>query len=441
MKEVTPDQMGRSVDPTIAKHPRYDSDSVINRIVVLGLIAAFIAVIYVFIVVGMGALLGESSDSLVLPIVATAVVALAFEPVRDRAQKWANRLVYGRRSTPYEVLSKLTERLADSESGEGILLRIAGLLKDGTGADRATVWLGEPGSMSPVATWPEGAAPEPDFPIDDRSMFSVTHDGSVIGALEVVKPGGMVLSTVERNLVSDLAGSVGLVLGYERLNESLAERAREVDDSRHRLVEAQDDERRRLERDLHDGAQQQLVALKVKIGIAKQLAAKRGASDLETLLDTLGDEAQLALEEIRSLAKGIYPPVLESDGLSAAISSLASGMPVQVVVGSNGVGRYPAEVEAAIYFNISEAVTNAIKYGSPPIQIDIYDREGLLRFEVKDAGEGFDVEAMTAGSGMNNMADRLDALGGRLDVASGPGSGTVVRGEIPIAVGDPVSVT
>jgi signal transduction histidine kinase len=283
------------------------------------------------------------------------------------------------------------------------------------GASSPTGWAGdEPGS-------------------EDAAVFPVRLEGETVGALELVKPSGIPVSTTERNLVNDVAGSVGLVLGYQRLNDSLARRAEELEHSRHRLMEAQDLERRRLERELHDGAQQQLVGLKVKIGIARQLAANEGHSGLVSLLDGLAEEAQLALEEIRSLAKGIYPPVLESDGLVVALSGLAAGAPVSVLVQHDGLGRYPSEVEAAIYFNVSEAVTNAIKHGSPPISIDLIDSDGIIRFEVTDSGSGFNVAEMKPGSGMNNMSDRLDALGGVLSVTSKPGAGTTIRGEVPVS--------
>ncbi len=408
--------------------------SVINRALVLVVLAGFITAVYALIAVFLGGLAGSSSDGLVLPIAATAVVAVAFEPVRHLSQSWADRLVYGRRSSPYQVLSTLTEQLASSEPGEGILTRVATLLRDGTGADRAAVWMGEPGAMAVGAVSPPESATVEGLRPDDDSVFLVRHDGAVVGALEVVKPAGSALSSIERSLVGDLAGSVGLVLGYQRLNDSLAKRAREVDESRHRLVEAEDSERRRLERELRDGAQHQLRVLAAEIETAREIAARRGATDLAALLAGLGEETQAAVEEISSLARGIYPPVLEGEGLLAAISALADGAPVPVIVDGAGLGRYPAEIEAAVYFNVSEAVTNAIKHGSPPIRVDLVGFDDRLRFEVIDSGSGFDVAGMKPGSGMNNMSDRLDALGGELTVESNVGSGTTIRGEVPTPV-------
>ena len=416
----------------IGKYRLYDVDVVISRTVVLGVLAGFITLTYALVVVGLGQLVGEGSDGLLLPIAATAVIAVAFEPVRNIAQAWANRLVYGKRATPYEVLSDLTRRLGRAEEGEGILIRLAVLLRDGTGAERATVWLGVPGAMEPASTSPADADVELMPDLDDPSTFTVFHDGEVIGALEVVKPRGTVLSTAEKSLVADLAGSAGAVLGYQLLNDSLEQRARELEESRARLMGVQDQERRRLERDLHEGAEQFIVALKVKIGVASQLAGKHEAPDLAELLHGLTEEAQAALDDVQSLAKGIYPPILESDGLGAAISALASSSPVEVWFERDGLGRYPMEIEAAVYFDVSEAVTNAVKHAEPPIRIVLSHHDGTLTFSVVDAGPGFEIDKSEMGSGLENMADRLDAIGGALRVKSARGESTEVSGTIPV---------
>lgn len=163
------------------------------------------------------------------------------------------------------------------------------------------------------------------------------------------------------------------------------------------------------------------------------MAGKHDAPKLESLLSGLTDEAQAALDDVQSLAKGIYPPILESDGLGAAVSALAASTPVDVLVERDGVGRYTAEVEAAVYFDISEAVTNAVKHAAPPIRIEMSDDDGLLSFSVVDSGPGFDIDTSDMGSGLDNMADRLDAVGGTLTVNSAAGGSTEISGGIPIA--------
>lgn len=413
----------------VARYRLYDIDLVINRTVVLVVLGGFITLVYASIVVWLGGVVG-GSGGLGLPIAATAVVAVAFEPVRQRAQRWANRVAYGRRATPYEVLADLTERLAGSEVGAGLLDRMAGLIGAGTGADQVAIWLGGPGAMASGAIWPDGAAVASEPDLASAGVFPVVHDGEVVGAIDVTKPRESPLSPAEMSLVSDLAGSAGLVLGYQHLNDSLTRRAHELQESRRRLVGAQDQERRRLERDLHDGAQQLLVALKVKIGLASRLAAANGAVELQDLLDALGDEAQAALDEVRALAKGIYPPILESDGLAAAVHSLASGAPVDLELDVDSVRRYPPEIEAAVYFDVSEAVTNAVKHAEAPITVALSESDGVLRFVVGDSGPGFNPGMANGGTGLGSMADRLDALGGRLRIESHPGSATEVLGEI-----------
>ncbi len=415
----------------IGKYRLYDVDVVINRTVVFAVLAGFVAVMYATITVGLGSIIGSTGEGWA-PIVATAVVALAFEPVRHVAQRWANRLAYGHRASPYEVLADLTGRLTGSGEGESILDRMAALVVDGTGAAEAIVWLGEPGEMTPVAA--TGTMPPSDRGVDLKaeSVFSVIHDGVVVGALEVIKPRGSALSSQERALMNDLSGSAGAVFGYQRLNETLALKALEIEESRRRLVEAEDLERRRLEQELNEGAQQLILALKVNIGLAQRAASEYEAPALIALLSSLADETQAALDEVRNLAKGIYPPVLESDGLGPAVSALASGAPVDVDVSRDGIDRYSPDIEAAVYFDIAEALTNAVKHAAPPIRIVLGEDNGLLRFSVSDSGPGFDLEAAGGGSGLENLFDRVDAIGGRLEIISSPGGGTEVVGEIPL---------
>ena len=412
----------------ISRYRLYDLDVVVSKTLAYTALALFITLVYAVVVVGAGTLIGGGSDGLLLQIVATSLVAVAFEPVRHRAQLWANRLVYGQRATPYEVLSDLTTRLSSGEEGEDLLGHMAERLSDATAADRATIWLLDDRGFTVGATWPEDQ-PRPHEPVGE--LFEVRHDDSVVGAFEVVKPEGTVLSTTERSLIGDLAGSAGAVLGYQRLNDSLQAKAAELAESRARLVSVQDDERRRLERDLHDGAQQLIVALKVKIGLARTLADGQRADELRDFLVALEKEAQSALDEVRSLAKGIYPPVLESDGLASAVSGLGSSSAGDVIVSSEGVGRYQRDVEAAIYFNISEAVTNAVKHASGPIYIDLVEAHGQIRFSVRDSGPGFDVGAVNGGSGLQNLRDRIDAVGGVLEISSGD-QGTTIEGMVPL---------
>ena len=248
----------------ILKYGLYEIDVVISRTLVYGALAAFITAVYVGIVVGIGSLIGSGGKpNLVLSIAATAIVAVAFQPVRDRLQRVANRLVYGKRATPYEVLSEFSERVAESYAGGDVLPRMAQVLQEGTGAEAATVWLRSADHLDPAATHPDtvvGYEPLamadgvlPEIPNASRAV-AVRHQDEVLGALTLIKRRGETLTPIEEKLVTDLAHQAGLVLKNVGLTADLQRRLEELRVSRQRLVAAQDEERRRLERNL-DGAQ------------------------------------------------------------------------------------------------------------------------------------------------------------------------------------------
>jgi signal transduction histidine kinase len=417
----------------ILKYRLFDVDVVINRTLLYGLLAAVVTALYVGIVVGIGALIG-SQGSLPLSIIATAVIAVAFHPLRERARRFANRLVYGKRATPYEVLSEFGERLAGSYATEDVLPRLARVVGEGVGTARATVWLRVGSDLRPEAAWPGSERPSvplplagdglPSFDADERA-FEVRHQGELLGALTVSMAPGQPITPTGEKLVEDLAAQAGLILRNVRLIEELRE-------SRQRIVAAQDQERRRLERDIHDGAQQQLVALAVRLNLAKSMAAKE-APKVADLLEAIKGETQDALENLRDLARGIYPPLLADKGLAAALESQARKVPVPVTVDQNGIERYSQEAEAAAYFCVLEALQNAAKYAEAShATVRLGHEDGNLLFTVADDGRGFDTATTPRGAGLQNMADRLEALGGTVEVASIPGQGTTVNGRIPV---------
>ena len=194
---------------------------------------------------------------------------------------------------------------------------------------------------------------------------------------------------------------------------------------------AQDLERRRIERNLHDGAQQQLVALAVKLRLARTLFA-REPSRVEALLGELGEEASHALEDLRSLARGIYPPVLAEQGLGPALRSQAGRAALPVDFVADGLSRYAQEVESAVYFCVLEALQNVAKYANATrARVELAAADGGLSFIVSDDGAGFDPRAVKRGAGLTNMTDRVEAIGGRLQVRSEPGAGATIVGWVP----------
>jgi signal transduction histidine kinase len=428
----------------IMKYRLYDIDVVINRTLVYGALALFITAVYVAIVVGIGALVGSGGKpNLALSIIATAIVAVAFQPVRERVQRVANRLVYGKRATPYEVLSQFSERVAESYAADDVLPRMARVLAEGTGAARADVWLRTGDIQRQAASWPvDSAAAEPAWVVGDSlpgildadRAVEVRHQGELLGALTVTKRKGESLTPVEEKLLTDLAAQAGLVLKNVGLTSELLARLEDLRASRQRLVAAQDEERRRLERNLHDGAQQNLVALKVKLGLAEMFAERDPARARATLAELKADTDE-ALETLRELARGIYPPLLADQGLVAALESQARKAIVPVAVETEGVERYPKEIEAAVYFCVLEALQNVQKYaGGGRATVRLRGGGDALTFEVEDDGAGFDPVTQPKGSGLQNMEDRLDALGGSVTVTSVPDCGTRIAGSIPVAM-------
>jgi len=427
----------------ILRYRLYDVDVVISRTLVYGALAVFISAVYIGIAVGLGALVGSGGKpNLGLSILATAIVAVGFQPVRERLQRVANRLVYGRRATPYEVLSQFSERVAESYAIDDVLPRMARVLAEGTGAMRADVWLSSGASLRAAAVWPADARAQDPVPVNGHGiqapagadrMVEVRHQGDLLGALSLTKRAGEALTRVEENLLAHLAGQAGLVLKNVGLTADLQARLADLRDSRQRLVSAQDEERRRLERNLHDGAQQHLVAIKVKLGLADILLGRDPEQAMATIGQLKGD-ADEALETLRDLARGIYPPLLADRGLTAALASQARKASVSVSVDGDGIGRYPEDIEAAVYFAVLEALQNVQKYArASGVVVRLREDAGRLRFSVSDDGGGFDPATVSRGAGLTNMEDRLDALGGELQVTSSPGSGTSVEGWLGIA--------
>jgi signal transduction histidine kinase len=381
-----------------------------------------------------------------LPIIAAVLIAVAFQPVRLRANAIANRLVLGERATPYQVLSAFSERLAGAYASDDLLTRMATIIGQGTGVRRAVVWLRIGEEMRPAASWPPEDVGGPTAPEDEprplvdgglpelsgSRALDVRHEGELLGAISVEEHPGEPLSHEAEQLLEHLASQAGLVLRNARLTEELRGRLVELQASRQRIVAAQDEERRRLERNLHDGAQQQLVALAIKQRLVGTLVT-RDPEKATTMIEELQRDTGEALDNLRDLARGIYPPLLADKGLVTALESQAAKAAVQTRVEAHEIRRYPQDVEAAVYFCCLEALQNVAKYArADGVVISLSGTSEALMFQVADDGEGFDPARAPRGAGQTNMADRLAALGGELEVRSRPGAGTTVIGTIPI---------
>lgn len=428
---------------------------------------------YLLIVVGLGRTPTHGERSLlILSMAAAAVAALLYGPARTRITAFANRLVYGEREAPDTVLRTFGNRLSRAVPMDELLLQVAESLRKTLGLAVAEVWTGSAGMY-------ERSVSDPDSPVrqlklspeettvvaragvsgnawikvwlpgvlDGREDWVVrlapaTHSGQVLGFVVVARRPGADLFTVDDDtMLTELARQLGLALHNMELDSALQatldevrRQADEIQASRARIVAASDAARRQIERNLHDGAQQHLVALAVNVRLARKL----GETDPEAagkILDQLGDGLQEAVQELRALAHGIYPPLLVDRGVVEALRSAAGRAALPTDVEADGIGRYPAEVEAAVYFCCMEALQNAGKHAGPGATavVRIREEEGAVLFEVADTGAGFDAKGVAGkGAGFVNMGDRVGAIGGTLEVHSAPGQGTTISGRLPV---------
>ena len=415
---------------------------ILDKRVLFGFLLVLFTTVYIGVAVGVGTLVSSRAErDLWIPIAVTAIVAVLFQPIRARLQGFADRLIYGKRATPYEVLAHFADRVAGTYATEDVLPKMARALQEGTGAERAEVWLRAGDSMRLEAVSPAEASPGPpavlgyesgslpDFDHVDRAV-EVRHQGELLGALTLTKPANEPLKAVEDELLRNLASQAGLVMRNVGLNQEVLARLEELKASRQRLVAAQDEARRRLERNLHDGAQQHLVALKVQLSLVERVA---DSDKVKRMLKKVASDADDALEALRDLARGIYPPLLADQGLAAALEAQAQKAPIPVHVHADNVSRHSEDEEAAVYFCCLEALQNAAKHAqASTAEIDLVEKEDVLAFCVRDNGRGFDLATTPQGDGLLNMADRLEAMGGTLEVRSSHEDGTSVTGQLPL---------
>ncbi len=454
-------------------------DRLLGEAVALTGLTGVVVSVYLVIVLGLGrSPTDDERTILLLSMVAAAVAALLYAPARARLAGVSNQLVYGERHAPDEALRTFGARLTRAIPFDELLLQLAESLRKSLALQAAEVWTGSAGQLERVVSVPERgharlALSEAEQPVvararvsgsawlqvwlprllEDRGdaavrMAPITHGGELLGFIVVERPADAErFSDADESVLAELARQVGLALHNLQLDSALQEslrqlqrRAEELRASRARVVAAADAERRKIERNLHDGAQQHLVALAVTVRLAQQLA-ETDPRQARELLQQLGHDLQDAVQELRDLAHGIYPPVLMDRGLVAALESAAAraSLPVEIVTDGE-VGRFPQEVEAAVYFCCLEALQNAGKHAGEGAAATVTigraaGADGLdaLTFTVADDGAGFD-PAGTAGRGHGfvNMGDRLGAIGGTVEVDSTPGRGTRVSGTVPV---------
>jgi signal transduction histidine kinase len=420
----------------ILRYRLYDVDVVISKTIVYAGLALFISAAYVAIVVGIGAVLGGDDSNTALQIAATATVAVAFQPARERLQRVANRLVYGRRATPYEVMSSFGHRMAAVPNVDDVLPDMAETAARGVGGTGAKVTLVLRDGDEREVMWPPGVS------IGDRAFaLPVRHAGSPIGEIVVTKPANEPLRPAERALLEDLAAHAGPALHNVRLAfelemkaDELAEQASQLRASRERLVTARDAQRRRLERELREGVGAELGGIRDEIETDARLVLDDPRT-VEASLDALGARANAALDELRDVARGVFPSILADRGLPAALEALVRKMGghATLTVAPDADHRFEPSVENAVYFCCVQALQNAERHApGAALEIRLETVEDGVRFVIKDEGPGFDPSRADAGEGMQIMNDRVAALAGELSVESARGRGTTVTGRVPV---------
>jgi signal transduction histidine kinase len=430
----------------ILRYRLFDIDVIISRALLFTLLSAGVTAVYAAIVLGIGTVVGSGSDPL-LTVAAAVVIALLFQPLRQRASLLANRLVYGHRATPYQVLSDFAADMAGQLDLGDALDRMASLLAGAAGATRVEAWIRVGAELRPSAVWPGGSAPSAavqlngasggaaELPVLDPGarVVPVRHGDDLLGAISLSKPPQETLTSTEDSLLQHLASQASLVMRNAQLTAELRATIDELLASRRRLVEAQDAERRRIERNLHDGAQQQLIALAIQLGLLAE-----SADDPDLIRQAIPDlKAQLsaALDDLRALARGIYPPLLAEQGLVMALRAQAARSPVPVALEADQVGRYPQDAESTVYFCTLEALQNVAKHArASAVTVRLSGSGEVLEFSVSDDGAGFPAATARDGSGLQGMSDRLAAHGGTLAVRSHPGQGTTITGRLPASV-------
>ena len=436
-----------------------------------GLTGVVVAV-YVVIVVGLGRVPTHQERTLLgLSMAAAAVAVLLYVPARRRLADFSNRIAYGEREAPDETLRTFGTRLSRAIPMDELLLQLAESLRKTFTLTSAEVWTGADGVLDRAVSVPErgprritiGATEAPVvaragvtgpawlkvwLPAllegrEDASvrMAPVAHQGELLGMLVAERPaGGDAYSEDDERVLSELARQVGLALHNVQLDSALQasldevrRQAEELRASRARVVAAGDEQRRKIERNLHDGAQQHLVALAVNLRLARTVARNDPAA-ADELLEQLGEDVQATLEELRTLAHGIYPPLLMDRGLGDALRAAAGRSVLPTEVEDADVGRFNPDTEAAVYFCCLEALQNAGKHAGEGAKatIKVWQEDDHLHFSVTDTGAGFDLAAYGAGAGFVNMSDRVGAVGGTVRVDSAPGSGTRIEGSIPV---------
>lgn len=411
---------------SILRYHLWDIDLLINRTLVYGLLTALVSGIYILVVGYLGAAF-RTNGSLVISLIATGLVAVLFQPLRDLLQRGVNRLLYGLRDEPYMVLAGLGQRLKTSLDPDAVLSTIVTTVREALKLSYAAVEVQDGTDFALAAS--SGT-----LPAKEALRLPLIYQGEAVGML-LIAPRGRddALTPADLRLLDDLTHQIGNAVHTVRLTSDLQR-------SREHLVSAREEERRRLRRDLHDGLGPMLSAILLKVGLVRSL--HRGdPQTTETLLNQLEAEIESSIGDIRRVVYDLRPPALDELGLVDALREFVAGFshedgqhdtPKVTVEASTSLPPLPAAVEVAAYRIVQEAVTNVIRHArAQSCQVRLLMKDGF-QIEVSDDGKGFE-SAERAGVGLSSMRERAEELGGTFTLRKAQPYGTEITARFPLA--------
>ena len=422
-----------AVGIAVLRHRLYEIDVLVHRTLVYGALSLCVAAVYVLVVGYVGALF-QTGDSLAVSLAAAGLVAVLFQPLRERVQRAVNRLLYGQRDEPYAALSRLGQRLEATLAPEAVLPSIVQTVREALRLPYAAVAIPRDDYLA-VAAASGSPAPDP-------LRLPLTYRGEAVGELLLGRRSGEEdFSPADRLLLQDLARQAGVAVHALRLTAELKR-------SRERLVTAREEERRRLRRDLHDGLGPRLAGLTLRLETARD----RLAHDPEAaaLLAELAERTREAVADVRRLVYGLRPPALDDLGLVSALREAAAqhgyggGAPEIAVEAPDALPPLPAAVEVAAYRIVQEALTNVVRHAGArrcAIRLAVEPRTCSLRLEIEDDGRGLDSgrragsSSSSGGVGLGSMRERAEELGGTWSIERRPGGGTHLRALLPLGSG------
>ena len=439
----------------------------------LAALALIVAVVYALVVLGIGDVPSARQWSLIaFSALAAAVVAVVYARVRPRVKARVEATIRRSAGSPNELAQAFAQRVAGGLPVDELVAVLVESLRSGLALESAEVWTASAGRLeltgadpprqrpglllqpsetaivaragvigrSWIELWLPGLLDGDDA--SDLRAVPLIHAGEVIGLLVVRRERGRPLTADDEETLALVARQAALAFRNVRLGSALEaslaelqEHAQALRASRARVVAAADGERRRIERDLHDGAQQHLIGLAVNLKVARELSRSDPAR-ADAILAELSTEVHAAIEELRDLAHGIYPPLLAERGLADAVRAALAHSGAHGTVRADGLARYSPEVESTAYFCCVEGIQNAAKHArGAPIVVRLWAENRALMFEVGDDGPGFDPSRAVEGAGITNMRDRLGALGGTLRIDTHAGGGTRITAALPVVSG------